>query len=204
MHGCSGYCVYRINPKKRKVAELGEHQSIQGEVSQEPQETISKAKICCRFGAGHEETVGKGDTPGFECNSKPTITQDGRGFTKHKVFKSPMNTRRMVQTSMFFTQVWRGNVDVKPLLYQSDPSNPYPEDIITRSDYLVGYQMKGSQTIAIERKNMKDVVMIMEDKNGDITGVFNGARKLLNRAYVECTILKQEAMSLVGQLLLVL
>jgi hypothetical protein len=65
MHGCSGYCMYRINPKKRKVAELGEHQSIQGNVSREPQETISKAKKGCRFGDGHEETVGKGDTPGF-------------------------------------------------------------------------------------------------------------------------------------------
>jgi hypothetical protein len=78
----------------------------------------------------------------------------------------------MVQTSMFITQVWRRNVDVKPLLYKSDPSNPDPEDSITCSDYLAGYQMKGAQTIAIERKNMKDLVMRMEDNNGDITGVF--------------------------------
>jgi hypothetical protein len=48
--------------------------------------------------------------------------------------------------------------------------------------------MKGSQKIAIERKNMKDVVMIMEDKNSDITGVFYAARKLLNRVSVERTI----------------
>jgi hypothetical protein len=106
----------------------------------------------------------------------------------------------MVHTSMFLTQVWRGNVDVKPLLYQSDPSNSAPEDIITCSDYLVGYQIKGSQTIAIERKNMKDLVMIMEDKNGDITGFIYAARKLLNRASVERTISKQEAMCLTGQL----
>jgi hypothetical protein len=85
--------MYCINPKKRKVAELGEHQSIQRKVSKEPQETISKEKRFCRFGAGHKETVGKGDTPGFECNYKPTITLEGRGFTKHKVFKSPRNTR---------------------------------------------------------------------------------------------------------------
>jgi hypothetical protein len=136
--------MYRINPKKRNMAELREHQSIQGKVSLEPQETISKAKKCCCFGAGHEKTVGKGDTPGFKYNSKPTITLDGHGFTKHKeVFKSPKNTRQLVQTSMFLTQLWRGNVDVKPLLYQSDPSNPDPEDTITCSDYLVGYQMKG-------------------------------------------------------------
>jgi hypothetical protein len=135
--------MYRINPKKRKVAELGVQQSIQGKVYREPQETIYKANRCCRFGAGHKETVGKGDTPGFECNSKPTITLDGHGFTKHNVCKSPRNTRRMVHTSMFLTQVWTRNVDVKPLLYQSDPSNPDPEDILTCSDYLVGYQMKG-------------------------------------------------------------
>jgi hypothetical protein len=110
----------------------------------------------------------------------------------------------MGQTSMFLTQVWRGNVDVKPLLYQSDPSNPDPEDIITCSDYLVGYQTKGAQTIAIERKNMKDLVMRMEDKNGDITGFFYAARKLLNRASIERNISKQEAMCLVAQLPLVL
>jgi hypothetical protein len=196
--------MYRINPKNRKVSELGEHQSIQGIVYWEPKETISKAKRFCRFGAVHEETVGNGDTPGFECNSKPTITLDGHVFTKHKVFNSPRNTRRMVQTSMFLTQVWRGNVDFKPLLYQSDPSNPDPEDIITCSDYLVGYKMKGAQTIEIERKNMKDLVMRMEDKNGDITGGFNSARKLLNRASVERNISKQESMCLVGQLQLVI
>jgi hypothetical protein len=30
--------------------------------------------------------------------------------------------------------------------------------------------MKGTQTIEIERNNMKDLVMRMEDNNGDITG----------------------------------
>jgi hypothetical protein len=48
--------------------------------------------------------------------------------------------------------------------------------------------MKGAQTIAIERKNMKDLVMRMEDNNGDITGFFYAARKLLNRASNERTI----------------
>jgi hypothetical protein len=75
--------------------------------------------------------------------------------------------------------IWRGNVDVKPLLYQSDPSNTDPEDIVTCSDYLVGYQMKGAQTLAIEKKNMKDLVMNMEDMYGNKEGVFSAARKLL-------------------------
>jgi hypothetical protein len=86
----------------------------------------------------------------------------------------------MVQTLLFLTQMWRGNVDVKPLLYQSDPLNPDTEDIVTCSDYLVGYQMKGAHTLVIE-KNMKDMVMNMEDMYGNKEGVFSAARKLLNR-----------------------
>jgi hypothetical protein len=45
---------------------------------------------------------------------------------------------------------------------------------------------------------MKDLVMRTEDNNGDITGFFLAAQKLLNRASVERTISKQEAMCLVG------
>jgi hypothetical protein len=110
----------------------------------------STAKRFCLF--GHEDHVGVGDTPGFECNTHPSITSEGHGFTKHLVFRSSRNTRRMVHTSLYLTQVWRGNVDVKPLLYHSDPSNTDPEDIVTCSDYLVGYQMKVAQTLVIEKK----------------------------------------------------
>jgi hypothetical protein len=45
----------------------------------------------------------------------------------------------------------------------SDASNLDPEDIATFINYLMGYHMKGAQTLAIERKNMKDLVMNMED-----------------------------------------
>jgi hypothetical protein len=95
-------------------------------------------------------------------------------------------------------------MDVKPLLYHSDPSNPDPEDIVTCSDYLVGYQIKGAQTLAIEKKNMKDLVMNMEDMYGNKAGVFSAARKLLNLASVDRTISKQEATCLLAQLPLVL
>jgi hypothetical protein len=170
----------------------------------EIQPAISTANIFCQFGAGHEKHVGVGDTPGFECDPNSSITPEGNGFTKHLVFWSPRNTRRMVQTLMFLTQVWRGNVDVKTLLYQSDPSNPDPKDIVTCSDYLVGCQMKGAQTLAIERKNMKDLVMNMKDMYGNKGGVFSAAGKLLNRASIDRTISKQEAMCLLAQLPLVL
>jgi hypothetical protein len=64
--------------------------------------------------------------------------------------------------------------------------------------------MKGAQTLAIEKKNMKDLVMNMEDMYGNKAGVFSATRKLLNRASVERTISKQEAMCMLAQLPLVL
>jgi hypothetical protein len=118
-------------------------------------------KRFCIFGAGHEETDGKGDTPGFECNTSPTITQEDHGFTQHLVFRSKINTKCTVKTYPFLSQVWRGNVDVKPLLYQSDQNNPNTEDIMSCTDYIIGYQMKGTQTLPLEQKNMKDLVMNM-------------------------------------------
>jgi hypothetical protein len=51
---------------------------------------------------------------------------------------------------------------------------------------------------------MKDLVMNMEDMYGNKAGVFSAARKLLNRASVDRTISKQEAMCLLAQLPLVL
>jgi hypothetical protein len=95
-------------------------------------------------------------------------------------------------------------VDVKPLLYQSGPSNPDPEYTVTCSDYLVGYQMKGAQTLAIEEKNMKDLVMNMEYMYGNKEGVFSAARKMINFALVDRTLSKQEAMCLMVQLPLIL
>jgi hypothetical protein len=62
-------------------------------------------------------------------------------------------------------------------------SIPDPEDIVTCSVYLVGYQMKCAQTLAIEKKNMKDLVMNMDDiMYGNKEGVFSDTRKILNAA----------------------
>jgi hypothetical protein len=99
----------------------------------------------------------------------------------------------MVQTSLFLSQVWRGNVDVNNLLYQLDPNNPNHEDIVSCTDYVVGYQMKGAQTLAIERKNMKYLVMNMEYLHLDNMGMYRTVKTLLNRAsvYRNRSILKQ-------------
>jgi hypothetical protein len=143
MHNCSGYCLYHQKRRTSKLDDNSSDISKKRKSLDEIQPAISTAKIFCQFGAGHEEHVGVGDTPGFECDPHTSITPEGHDFTKHLVFRSLRNTIRMVQISLFLTQVWMGNVDVNSLLYQSDPSNPDHEDIATCSDYLVGYQMKG-------------------------------------------------------------
>jgi hypothetical protein len=122
MHNCSGYCLYHQKRRTRKLDEKSSGLTQKRKSVYESQHIISPAKRFCPFGAGHEEHVGVGDTPGLECDPKPSITPEGHGFTKHLVFWSPRNTIRMVHTSLFLAQAWRGNVDVKPLIYQYDPS----------------------------------------------------------------------------------
>jgi hypothetical protein len=131
MHNCSGYCLYHQKRRTRKLDDNSSDISKKRKSLNEIQPDISTAERFCRFGAGHEEHVGVGDTPGFECDPNPSLTTEGYGFTKYLVLQSPRNTRRMVQTSLFLTQVRRGNMDVKPVLYQSYPSNIDPEDIVT-------------------------------------------------------------------------
>jgi hypothetical protein len=86
---------------KKAYEELGDKSSEfskKRKTLNEIQPATSTAQIFCRFGAGHEKHVGRGDTPGSECDPNPSITPERHGFTKHLVFRSPMNTRRMVQT----------------------------------------------------------------------------------------------------------
>jgi len=154
----------------------------------------------CRFGAGFEINEGKGNTPGFEVQTRPSIDTQDRGFGRKLVFKSARNTVRMVQTATKLLQLWRGNCDVKIMLYDTNPMNPDITTILQVCDYLVSYATKGAETLAIEKKNMKELVMQTEDMSGNKNGVFQIARKLLNRAMVARTIPKQEAMVLLGDL----
>jgi hypothetical protein len=116
MHNCSGYCLFCQKRRMRKLDDNISDISKKRKSLDEIQPAISTAKGFCRFGAGHEEHVGVRDTPGFECDPHISVTPEGHDFTKHLVFQSPRNTRRMVQTSLYLTQVWRENVDVKPFL----------------------------------------------------------------------------------------
>ena len=101
-------------------------------------------KRYCRVGAGHEETSGASDTPGFPFISDDAIEFDNRGFRLLKLKRSVSS--RLNQSSMVMLQSWRGNCDVKILLYDTDPLCPDLREIENVSGYVVAYTCKGNIT----------------------------------------------------------
>ena len=77
------------------------------------------------------------------------------------------------------------------------------EDIAAVTDYLVGYQMKGAETLAVEHKNMQDLIMKAVDDDGSQEGLFTIACKWLNRTSISRCISRQEAQHLLAGLPLV-
>ena len=191
MHCCSDYCL-RSNRKKRTSDDLNL-----------PKPNPKKRRVC-RFGAGEEFKYGEADTPGFKLLIKPTIISEGHSLHKKKMFLCKRNTKRMNQTSLFLAQIWRGNTDIKPLLYFSDPKVPDVEDIVSVVDYIVGYTMKGAETSAIEQKNIRNFITNYVDDTNDTSGLCTLARKWLNSASTSRTISKQEGSFLLSGLPLTL
>lgn len=103
----------------------------------------------CRVGAGEEKTQGKFDTPGFPYSINDEIINDPRGFKVLQLRRQ--NSRNFLQSSMSLLQSWRGNSDVKILLYDTDPNYPDLTEISTVCDYLVSYTCKGHTTLFEEQ-----------------------------------------------------
>lgn len=109
----------------------------------------------CRAGAGEESNKNMCDTPGFQPRNQPAIVFDKRGFYKLEMER---NHLRMVQTPLFILRGWRGNCDFRILLYSSPNGKPDAEEISTVTDYVIGYQCKGSETIKTERVLLRDFI----------------------------------------------
>jgi hypothetical protein len=110
----------------------------------------------CRAGAGDELTKDQCNTPGFQLRDEPSIVMDERQFLR---LEMPRNHLRLVQTPLHVLRSWRGNCDVKILLYSSTCGEVDPEEIANVTDYVVAYACKGSETIAVEREILKDFIL---------------------------------------------
>ena len=120
-----------------------------------------KGKRCrkpryCRAGAGEEKTPDQCDTPGFSPRSIPAIVRDERNFLK---LEMPRNNVRLHQTSLSLLRGWRGNCDIKILIYSSPDGQPDPEDIAAVTDYVVAYCCKGNETLAVEKETLRDFIL---------------------------------------------
>ena len=127
--------------------------------------SASKSRYC-RAGAGHEANKNACDTPGFQLRTKNALIRDERDFLKLEMKR---NSLRMIQTAITALRGWRGNCDIKILLYDCLDGEPTPEDITEVTDYVVAYACKGNETLAIEREMIKDIIMRYEpDARTDI------------------------------------
>ena len=117
---------------------------------------VFQEKRHCRAGAGDEENQGKGDTPGFQRRAKPALVRDHRNY---HCLELVCNSTRMVQSSMHLLKIWRGNCDVKVLVYNSDPDFPDATDIAMVTDYIVAYACKGNATLKEEKDHVKSVIL---------------------------------------------
>src|SRR5687767_5829922 len=131
------------------------------------------------------------DTPGFPLRIEPKLVRDLRGFDR---FELPRNHRRIVASSRWLLQGWRGNTDLQPLLYQCDPLHPNPDEVARVTDYIVAYSCKGNETIVEERKQMKALILGSQEVSGTSNDVKRIARKLLNKTTKDKVISKQECM----------
>jgi hypothetical protein len=113
-------------------------------------------KRYCRAGAGDEFNDGMCDTPGFKLRQEAKITRDERNFLKLEMKR---NHLRLIQTPLHVLRAWRGNCDVKVLLYSSSSGEPNPEEIVNVTDYVVAYACKGNERIAVEREILKDFIL---------------------------------------------
>jgi len=111
----------------------------------------------CRFGYGTEATSNKGDTPGKELLSSPTIQKDARGI-EHLLLPR-YHSRKVNQHSRTILQAWRANADVQLIVYRSDPNVPDVGEIEAVSKYVTSYAVKTQKTTREEINTIQDVII---------------------------------------------
>ena len=111
----------------------------------------------CRMGYGQEETEGKGDTPGKDLRSEPTIVKDRRGV-EHLTMKRE-HSKRIVQHSRSCLMCWRANVDCQLIIYRSDPNCPDIAEIEGVCRYVVAYAGKRYKTQKQEKEAIQNIIL---------------------------------------------
>ena len=109
------------------------------------------------MGYGQEETEGKGDTPGKDLRSEPTIVKDRRGV-EHLTMKRE-HSKQIVQHSRSCLMCWRANVDCQLIIYRSDPNCPDIAEIEGVCRYVVAYAGKRYKTQKQEKEAIQNIIL---------------------------------------------
>ena len=141
LHDCSDYCMRKLKKQNK---------------SKQENSTANKKCRTCRNGCGKEMHYMKADTPGWKKQDKPTIDNDPRGYRK---LNMPRNSRRLNQTALDMLRCWRANCDVQIILYESNPCMPDASEIAKVTDYVVAYACKGNCTMALEKKQIRQIIL---------------------------------------------
>ena len=112
------------------------------------------SRTCC-VGFGDEETYNCQDTPGMILRDESTITKDDKGIYQFRMKRT--QSKRAVQLSKTMLKGWRGNCDIKLLLYFSYPNLPDIGDIEDICKYVVAYTGKWSHTFQQEKTAIQDL-----------------------------------------------
>ena len=134
----------------------------------------------------------------------PAVVQEGDGTHKRKIFKCASNSKRLNQTSIYLSQICRGNIDINPMHYFTNPLHPSMKDIAAVTDYVIGYQMKGAETMAVERQNMCNLIMKATDETGTTYGLYTLSRSWFNSSSISRCSSWKEAQCLLAGLPLVI
>jgi hypothetical protein len=140
---------------------------------------MPKDRRTCKVGCGKEETKGKCDTPGFPLTNVAELKKDHKGITK---LFMPRTSDRLVQSSSFVLQSWRGNCDLQSLLYKSSPDSPDIGEIAQVVDYVIAYSCKGNSTLREELTQAKNLVMGSIELTGGSQDVHRVCKHVLNKA----------------------
>ena len=110
----------------------------------------------CRVGFGDEKTYNCQDTPGMAPREESTIMKDNKGIYQFRMKRT--KSLRAVQHSKTMLKGWRGNCDIKLLLYFSDPNLPDIGEIEDVCKYVVAYTGKRNHSSQHEKTAIQDLI----------------------------------------------
>ena len=116
-----------------------------------------KGPRVCRVTGSSESEYGSKDTQGYQKRESAGILEDEKGIKHFQMRRTLSN--RVVQHSKTLLQAWRGNCDIKLLLYFSDPSHPDIGEIEEVCRYIVAYTSKKHSTAKQEKNTIHDLIM---------------------------------------------